>query len=91
MLRTVAAALRTVATVLITVADAPRIVAAVLRTVTAVLRNVAAALRTFAGAEDRSWEYINRSQIHECGKWETEHYNSVLEITRPHSFISGNT
>jgi hypothetical protein len=35
--------------------------------------------------------YINRSQIHECGNWKTEHYNSVLEITRPHSFISGNT
>jgi hypothetical protein len=35
---------------------------------------------------DRSWEYINRSQIHECGNWETEHYNSVLEITRS-SFI----
>jgi hypothetical protein len=27
-------------------------------------------------------EYINRSQIHECRNWETEHYNSVLEITR---------
>jgi hypothetical protein len=40
---------------------------------------------------DRSWEYINRSQIHECGNFETEHYNSVLEITRSHSFISGNT
>ncbi len=26
---------------------------------------------------DRSWEYI-----HECGNWEIEHYNSVLEITR---------
>ena len=39
----------------------------------------------------QSWEYINRSQIHECGKWETEQYNSVLEITRPHSFIDGNT
>jgi hypothetical protein len=38
----------------------------------------------------RSWEYINRSQIHECGNWETEHYNSVLEITRTRSFISGN-
>ncbi len=38
-----------------------------------------------------SWEYINRSQIHECGNWETEHYNSVLEITRSRSFISGNT
>ncbi len=31
---------------------------------------------------DRSWEYINCSLIH---------YNSVLEITRPRSFISGNT
>ena len=40
---------------------------------------------------DRSWEYINRSQIHECGNWETEHYNSVLEITRPCSLISWNT
>ncbi len=38
-----------------------------------------------------SWAYINRSQIHECEIWETEQYNSVLEITRPHSFISGNT
>ncbi len=27
------------------------------------------------------WEYINRSQIHKSGNWETEHYNSVLEIT----------
>jgi hypothetical protein len=34
---------------------------------------------------------INRSQIHECGNWETEHYNSVLEIARPLSLISGNT
>jgi hypothetical protein len=25
------------------------------------------------------------------GNWEAEHYNSVLEIMRPHSFISGNT
>ncbi len=38
-----------------------------------------------------SWKDINRSQIHEYGNWETEHYNSVLEKTRPHSFISGNT
>ncbi len=48
----------------------------------------------FAAAKlvDRSWEYINRSQIiHECGNRETEHYNSVLEIKRPHSFIAGNT
>jgi hypothetical protein len=22
--------------------------------------------------------------MHECGNWEAEHYNSVLEITRPH-------
>ncbi len=33
----------------------------------------------------------NRSQIHESGNWETEHNNYVLEITRPRSFISGNT
>jgi hypothetical protein len=26
----------------------------------------------------------------ECGNWETEHYNYVLERTRPRSFISGN-
>ncbi len=31
---------------------------------------------------DRSWEYINRSQKHKCENWETEHYNSVWEITR---------
>jgi hypothetical protein len=29
---------------------------------------------------------INRSQIHECKNWETEQYNSVLEITRRYSF-----
>jgi hypothetical protein len=29
-------------------------------------------------------------QIHKCGNWETEHYISVLEIMRTHSFISGN-
>jgi hypothetical protein len=40
---------------------------------------------------DRSWEYINRSQIHECGNCETEHYNSVWEIMTWHSLISGNT
>jgi hypothetical protein len=40
---------------------------------------------------DRSCEYVNRSQIHECGNWETEHYNSVLEIARLYNFISGNT
>ncbi len=38
---------------------------------------------------DRLWKYINRSQTHECGNWETEHYNSVLETTRPRNFISG--
>ncbi len=40
---------------------------------------------------DQSWKYINCSQIHEPGNWETEQYNSVLEITRPRSFLSGNT
>ncbi len=40
---------------------------------------------------DRSCEYINLSQIYECRNWDTEHYNSVLEITRLHSFISVNT
>jgi hypothetical protein len=30
---------------------------------------------------DRSWKYINLSQIYDCRNWETEHYNSVLEIT----------
>jgi hypothetical protein len=30
-------------------------------------------------------------QMYECGNLETEHYNSVLEIRRLHSFISGNT
>ncbi len=29
----------------------------------------------------RSWKYINLSQIYECRNWETEHYDSVLEIT----------
>jgi hypothetical protein len=38
---------------------------------------------------DRSWKNINLSQIYESRNWETEHYNSVLEITRLHSFISG--
>ncbi len=38
---------------------------------------------------DQLWEYMIRSQIHECGYLETELYNSGLEITRPHSFISG--
>jgi hypothetical protein len=33
--------------------------------------------------QNRSWKYINLSQIYsyECRNWETEHYNSVLEIT----------
>ncbi len=31
--------------------------------------------------EDRSWKYRNLSQTDECRNWETEHYNSVLEIT----------
>ncbi len=39
----------------------------------------------------QSWKYINRTQILECANWETKHYNSVLEITRLRSFISGNT
>jgi hypothetical protein len=33
------------------------------------------------GKADRSWKYINLSQIYECRNWETEHYNSVLEIS----------
>jgi hypothetical protein len=33
----------------------------------------------------------SHTQIHECLNWETEHYHSVLEITRLRSFISGNT
>jgi hypothetical protein len=36
---------------------------------------------------DRSREYINYSQRLECGNWETEQYNYVLEIMRPRSFI----
>jgi hypothetical protein len=46
---------------------------------------------------DRSWKYINLSQIYECKNWETEHYNTVLEIRRLHSaqfhfwkYIDGN-
>jgi hypothetical protein len=30
--------------------------------------------------------YVNRSQIHECGHWETEYYNYVLEIMRARRF-----
>ncbi len=40
---------------------------------------------------DGSWKYINLSQIYEYRNWETDHYNSVLEIKRLHSLISGNT
>ncbi len=41
---------------------------------------------------DRSWEYIYIAfRLHVCGKWETENYNSDLEIMRPRSFIFGNT
>jgi hypothetical protein len=40
---------------------------------------------------DRPILDINISKIHECRNWETEHYNSVLEIRRLHSFINGNT
>ncbi len=29
---------------------------------------------------DRSWKYVNLSQIYEWRNWDTEHYNSVLEI-----------
>jgi hypothetical protein len=29
---------------------------------------------------------INRSHIHECGNWETEHYNSVLENSKAAQF-----
>jgi hypothetical protein len=29
--------------------------------------------------------------VHECGNWETVHYNSDLEITMPCSFISRNS
>ncbi len=32
--------------------------------------------------------YINCSQIQECGNWETEHNNSVLEITRPRGSVA---
>ncbi len=48
---------------------------------------------TAAKKADRSWEYINFSQIHQCGNWETEHYKADLEITRLRNaqVISGNT
>jgi hypothetical protein len=38
---------------------------------------------------DGSWKYINLSQIYEYRNWEADHYNSVLEIKRLHSLISG--
>jgi hypothetical protein len=31
---------------------------------------------------DRSWEYVNRSQIHECGNWERGRAVSFLEIDK---------
>jgi hypothetical protein len=34
---------------------------------------------------------ISHRYTYKCRNWETEHYNSVLEIRRLHSFISGNT
>jgi hypothetical protein len=46
---------------------------------------------TAAKQTDRSWKYMNLSQIYECRNWETKHYNYVLEIRRLHSLISGNT
>ncbi len=36
-----------------------------------------------------NWKYLNLSQIYECRNWETEHYNSVLEISRLHSSFLG--
>ncbi len=49
------------------------------------------AIYIFPGLVCLSLEYINRLQIHECGNWETEHYNAGLEIMRLLSFISGNS
>ncbi len=37
------------------------------------------------------YKYINLSQTCEFRNWETEHYNSVLEMMRLHSELSGNT
>ncbi len=44
-------------------------------------------------SQDRSTnsKIANLSQIYECRNWDIEHYNSVLEIRRLHSFISSNT
>jgi hypothetical protein len=35
----------------------------------------------FLQQNSQTWKYINLSQIYECRHWETEYYNSVLEIT----------
>ncbi len=45
----------------------------------------------FPAAEkaDPSWKFINLSQIYECRNWETEYYNSDLEITD--SFLGTHT
>jgi hypothetical protein len=40
---------------------------------------------------DPGYICINITKIDERRNWETEHYNSALEITRLHSFISGIT
>jgi hypothetical protein len=52
-------------------------------------------LSTYLAAANRQTNprnvYVNLSQMHKCRKWETEHFNSVLEIIRLHIFISGNT
>jgi hypothetical protein len=45
----------------------------------------------FGCSKKADWSRTNRSQIHECRNWGTEYYTSVLEITSPRSFISGNT
>ncbi len=39
--------------------------------------------------DPRNISIAHKFTTHECGTWETEHYNSVLEITRSRSFISG--
>jgi hypothetical protein len=37
----------------------------------------------YLAAAKKGREYINCSQVHEYDNWETEHYDSALEITRP--------